>query len=172
MTPEFSRRVALDTIGREPREVSIEATVEERIALARRFDLDALDALHAKVTLTASARGIEAQGRLIAAVVQACVVTADPVPATIDQPVTLRFVDPEVLASAQEEVELHEDDCDTVPHEGGAVDVGEGVAQTLGLALDPFPRSAGAPAEGASVWRAGPDEGAFAGLKGLLGGSP
>ena len=75
MTPEFSRRYTLDAIGSTPRTVNVEATQKERVAVAARFDLVALDTLSATATLTASALGIEASGRLIGDVVQSCVVT-------------------------------------------------------------------------------------------------
>jgi len=52
-------------------------------------------------------------------------------------------------------------------HDGQAIDLGEAVAQTLALTVDPFPRSAGADA---ALSELGAEEsGPFAGLKGLLG---
>jgi uncharacterized metal-binding protein YceD (DUF177 family) len=170
VTPEFSRRYTLDSLGSAPRKVSIEATAEECAAVAARFGLVALESLTATATLTASARGIEATGRMAAKVVQSCVVTAEPVAALIDEPFTLRFVEPDLLASDAEETELSDDDCDLIEIDSGAIDLGEAVAQTLGLALDPFPRCAEERArEDERKWVAGEEAGPFAGLKGLLG---
>jgi uncharacterized metal-binding protein YceD (DUF177 family) len=169
MTPEFSRRYAIDSIGSTARTVNIEATASERAAIAARFDLAALDELKATATLTASASGIETSGRLAAHVVQNCVVTAEPVAAQIDEPFTLRFVDPDHMATDVEELELSDADCDLMEIDKGAIDLGEAVAQTLGLALDPFPRSATERArEEERKWVAGDEAGPFAGLKGLL----
>lgn len=169
MTPEFSRRFPLDSIGSTPRSVSIEATADERAAIATRFGLAELETLNATATLTASARGIETAGRLAARIVQSCVVTGDAVAARIDEMFTLRFVEADVLASGTEEIELSDSDCDLIEIEGGAVDLGEAVAQTLGLALDPFPRCAAEQARGDErKWVAGEEAGPFAGLKGLL----
>jgi len=82
---------------------------------------------------------------------------------------TLRFVDPDVLVSDTDEVELSDDDCDLIEMDNGAVDLGEAVAQTLGLALDPFPRSDAERARtGEGKWVAGNDSGPFSGLKGML----
>ena len=53
--PEFSRPIALDTLGDAPREIAIEADEAERAALARRFDLIAVSALTAAMTLSAAA---------------------------------------------------------------------------------------------------------------------
>ncbi|MEO5866096.1 MAG: DUF177 domain-containing protein, partial [Sphingomonas sp.] len=41
-------------------------------------------------------------------------------------------------------VELGEDALDTVPHDGSAIDLGEVAAETMALALDPYPRAPGA----------------------------
>ncbi len=169
MTPEFSRRFSLDSIGSIPRNVTIEATAHERAAVATRFDLVSLDLLTATATLTASATGVETTGRFVADLVQSCVVTGDPVAAHLDEAFTLRFVDPETLVSDTDEIELSDDDCDLIEMDAGGVDLGEAVAQTLGLALDPFPRSAAEQArEDERKWVAGEDAGPFAGLKGML----
>ena len=41
---------------------------------------------------------------------------------------------------------MAESDCDVVFHDGSAIDLGEAIADTLALSLDPYPRSAGADA--------------------------
>jgi uncharacterized metal-binding protein YceD (DUF177 family) len=169
MTPEFSRRCPIDSIGSAPRTVSIEANAQERVAIAARFDLIMLEELKATATLTASAAGIETIGQLTARVVQSCVVTAEPVAAQIDEPFKLRFVAPDLMASDAEELELSDADCDLIEVDHGAVDLGEAVAQTLGLALDPFPRCQTERArEDERKWVAGDEAGPFAALKGLL----
>lgn len=168
MTPELSRPLAIDTIG-DAQRVEIEATAIERAALARRFDLRALERLSATVTLTPDAAGIMAVGRIEADVVQSCIVTDADVATRIAEDFALRFVDPDRLEAADEaERELGQGDLDTLAHDGTTIDVGEAVAQTLGLALDPFPRADGAEDE-ERRWTSGPDASAFAGLKGLLG---
>lgn len=144
MTPEFSRPQRLDTIGAGEKRVTVEADAAERSALARRFGLIAIDKLAADYTIRRDAAGVIARARLSGAVVQSCSVTGDPVPAKIEEDFAIRFV-PEGGASG-DEIELSEDDCDTVFYTGGAIDLGEAAAETLALALDPFPRSPGAEA--------------------------
>lgn len=139
MTPEFSRTYRLDALGID-RAVEIAAEPEERAALVKRFGLQSLDLLSATATLHPVATGIEAKGHIKAAAVQSCVITGDPVPAKIDQPFLIRFV-AEDMAPSGEEVELDADDCDIMEHDGQMIDLGEAVAQTLGLALDPYPRA-------------------------------
>lgn len=137
MTPEFFRPERLDAIGEGARSVSIEADADERRRLAARFSLLAIDSLTASFTLKREAAGILVTGRVTATVTQACSVTDDPLPATVDEPVLLRFVEP---AEHGEEAELGEDLIDTIELEGAAIDLGETAAETVALALDPFPR--------------------------------
>ena len=53
---------------------------------------------------------------------------------------------PAPTGTPDEEVELGAKDCDLVFHDGATIDLGAAVADTLALALDPYPRSAGAEA--------------------------
>jgi len=168
---EFARPQRVDTIGGEPRGVEIEADEAERAALAKRFELVGIDRLAGQFTIRRDAAGILVDGRVEAALTQACSITGDPLPATVDEPVALRFV-PDGEAG-QDEVELGDQDIDVIPYDGGAIDLGEVAAETMALALDPFPR--GPNAEAAlreagvlSEEQAGPF-GALAALKDKLG---
>ncbi len=165
---EFPRPYRLDELGEAPRAVTIAADAAERTALAARFDLVAIDRLEASATLTATGTTVLAEGRMSAAVVQRCVVSGDPVPATLREPFTLKFVAQDA-APAGAEIELSAADCDVVDYSGSAIDLGEAVAETLALALDPFPRSPAAETalKAAGVLQEG-EAGPFAGLKGLL----
>lgn len=144
MTPEFPRPLRLDAIGEGEKRVEVAADEGERAALARRFGLISIDRLAADFAIRRDAAGIVARGTLAGAVVQACSVTGEPVPAAVDEPFDIRFL-PEP-GEAAEEVELDADACDTVFYTGGAIDLGEAAAETLALALDPFPRSPNAEA--------------------------
>lgn len=146
MTPEFSREVDAETISETPRTFEIGADETERRRLAGRFRLVGLDRLDARVTLQRRAGIVHAEGDLDASVVQSCVVTNESLPATVRAPFHVRYV-PDVLGTTNiEEVELSEADCDTLPLIGGKIDLGELVAESLALALDPYPRSAEADA--------------------------
>ncbi|HEV2748106.1 MAG TPA: YceD family protein [Allosphingosinicella sp.] len=145
MTPEFSRPVRVDTLGQAPRSLSVEAEEPERRALAERFGLVAIDRLAADLSLTRAGAAVTAGGMLRAAVTQSCVASGAPVPADIEEPFTIEFR-PFPEAGADEEVELGEEELDVVFYDGAMIDVGEAAAETLALALDPFPRSAKAAA--------------------------
>ncbi|MGJ3647593.1 YceD family protein [Sphingomonas sp. GlSt437] len=169
--PEFSRPQRVDTIGTAPRAVSIDADATERAALAKRFDLIAIDALHASFDIWRDGAAIMARGTVTASVTQACIATGVPLPATIDTPAMLRFVPETALDTPpDDEIELSEDDCDVVSFTGGAIDLGEAAAETMALALDPYPR---APDADAALRAAGikseSEAGPFAALAALKG---
>ncbi len=137
------------------------------MALARRFMLVSIEKLEAEGDIHRNGETVFVAGRLRAEAVQSCVATGEPLAARLDVPFTLRFV-PEEAAAAADEIELSEQDCDTITYAGGAIDLGEAAAETLALALDPFPRS---PAADAALKAAGvideSEVGPFSALKGL-----
>lgn len=165
--PEFSRPIDADTIRETPRTIEIEADAEELRKLAGRFRLQAIERLSARVRLQRRADIIHADGDVSAAIVQSCAVTGDPLPQTVEAPFAVRYM-PESAADAGEELELNEQDCDTLPLEGGKIDLGELAAETFSLALDPYPRSEAADAalREAGVLADG-EAGPFATLKAL-----
>ena len=173
--PEFSRPVRIDTLGGEPRAMDIAAEPAERQELARRFGLLALDRLEAALAISRRDDEIALEGTLRAEVSQACVASGAPVPASLIVPFDLRFRPQPGSGSADEEVELGESELDVVFYAGGEIDLGEAVAETLALNLDPWPRAPEADAvlRAAGVQREGEEEkespfAALAGLKGKL----
>ena len=166
--PEFSRVVRIDTIGEPPRPMDIAAEEAERTALAKRFGLLGLAKLEATLTLGRRGDEIAVRGRLAAAVTQACVASAEPVPAEIDASFQIMFRPQPDAAAADEEVELSESEMDVIFHDGAAIDVGEVVAETLALALDPYPRAPDADdALKAAGVKSEEEAGPFAALAGL-----
>jgi uncharacterized metal-binding protein YceD (DUF177 family) len=163
---ELSRPVRTDTIGAQPRVVQVVADEAERAALARRFSIAAIDSLEAEVSVARAEQDIVATGRIRAAVVQSCVVTGEPVPARVDETFAVRFrPEPAAGATPDEEIELGEEEMDVIFHDGALVDVGEAVAQTLALNLDPYPR---APQSAEALREAGVQDEAQAGPFGKL----
>lgn len=174
MTPEWSRPERLDTIGADERIVAIDADAGERAALAARFDLSGIERLSARLAVRRDGAGIVVTGRVAALVVQPCVATAAPVETVIDEPVALRFVEAAAAGDPDEEVELGPDALDTIEIDGGAIDLGEAAAETMALAIDPFPRAADADATLKAAGVLSEEEarpaGALAGLGALLRG--
>jgi uncharacterized metal-binding protein YceD (DUF177 family) len=77
---------------------------------------------------------------------QSCVVTGEPVPAHVDEAFAVDVLPEPKLGGTEPEIELGADDCDIMFHDGSSVDLGAAVVDSLALALDPYPRSAGAEA--------------------------
>ncbi|MDO9707724.1 YceD family protein [Paracraurococcus lichenis] len=138
-SPEFSRPLALGRVGPEGRTEVLEASEAERAALARRFGILGIEALHATLRLSPEPDGaVRVEGRLEAAVTQECVVTLDPVAQQVAEAFALR------LLPAGREPADGPDDLDEIPTEDDTADLGEVVAEQLALALDPYPRASGA----------------------------
>ena len=140
---DFAHRLPLDQI-RDGDRIDLCANDEERGTVAERLGLLSLDRLEAHAVLSRDGQKVHAAGRLKAALDQACVATGEPVPAHVDEPFDLIFL-PDPGGNA-DEIELGGADLDTVFHDGSAIDLGSAVIDTLALALDPYPRSAGADA--------------------------
>ena len=145
MTDDFAHRLPLNQI-RDGERIDLVADEAERKLTADRLDLRGLDRLEAHATLERKGEIVRARGRLKASLCQSCVVTDEPVDAHADEAFDIYFLPEPKTDSPEEEVELVESDCDVVFHDGAAIDLGSAIADTLALALDPYPRSAGAEA--------------------------
>lgn len=145
MTPEFSRLVDLRQITAAP--VTLVATEPERACLAARFSLLRIDRLEATVSLEAAGDVVAATGRLHAEWVQPCAVSGEDLAQSADEPIALRFVPARTDHAPDEEIELSESELDDIEYSGTSFDLGEAIAQSLALAIDPF--AAGPEAEAA-----------------------
>ena len=145
---EFSRMVRLDEIGRMRFPAHIEANEAERAALAERFKFVTLDRLEAEYDLARDGSVIQASGTISASLSQPRIATGEPVPETVKEAFSIRFVpeEPRAGQDPEEEIELDTDDCDILPYDGARLDIGEAVAETLALHVEPYPRSANADA--------------------------
>jgi hypothetical protein len=157
--PEFSRPANVARIGRLEHRMEIKANAEERAALAARFDLVELAELKAELILkkrgddAPGAGVVELTGRWHARVAQSCVVTLEPVWADLADDVRLFFGGPLEARGGDAVADPFDDEGWPEPIQDGVIDVGEAVAQLLGVALDPYPRAPGAaapPADGAT----------------------
>nr|WP_246514385.1 DUF177 domain-containing protein [Neoroseomonas soli] len=130
--------------------------------MARRFGIQAINRLEAKLRLRPEPGGsVAVTGRLAAEVVQDCVITLEPVTQAVEEAVSLR-----ILAPGEEPSEDPEAP-DEVPVEDDAADLGEAIAEQLSLALDPYPRAPGAVLPGGEEGEEPPPTGPFAALSAL-----
>jgi uncharacterized metal-binding protein YceD (DUF177 family) len=139
---EFSRSIRVDPWPDAGIEVDLRAEPAERAALARRFDLVALDALRGWGRLERTESGeLWFRGWLEAEVVQSCVVSLEDVAVTVRVPVEqgYRRASAALATGAPGEAGSWDDELEVLP--GAELDLGELLAQELSLALDPYPRA-------------------------------
>ncbi len=142
--PEFCRVVDCDGLGPAPARHDIEADAGEREALARRFGLERLDGLAAKVSLKRTGdRRIAVDGSFLADLAQTCIVSLEPVPELIEESFSLVYASEEGTGAVDLAYTLDDNDWPE-PLLDGKIDIGEAVAQQLALALEPYPRALGA----------------------------
>ncbi|MBW8754475.1 MAG: DUF177 domain-containing protein [Sphingomonadales bacterium] len=134
--PEFSRR--FDVRQLDNRAVRLVADPAERAALARRFGIVRIDRLEAEVVLEREGEALNANGTLSADIVQSCAVSAEDLPVEVRESLAFRFVPTANTRRPDEEVELDADELDEIEFTGTSVDLGEAVAQSVALAIDPF----------------------------------
>ena len=128
--------------------MEIEANEAERAALAKRFGITAIHALTAKVDFSEKDDAVVASGSFSATLEQPCAVTRDNFTYAITEDFSLRFVPAGRMGEYEEdaEFELTEEDLDEIEYEGETFDLGEAIAQELGLAIDPYREGPGADA--------------------------
>ena len=163
--PEFSRFVGRDELSKLPLRRSIRATPEECSRLAERFGLLSLDLLEADLEIKWVSPGVGGrlcvEGRFDARVTQRCVVSLEPVAASLRESFEL-FGESDSQRrgegdDATDEILDPDDEVFEVTGSEG-LDLGELVAQQLSLALEPYPRKPGVVLE--DRWANEPEEGA------------
>ncbi len=148
--PEFSRPLTVDTTQAVDATHHIQANDAERAALAERFGIEALDSLAAEVRLSCARGGalVRLSTDFTADVVQACVVSLQPVASRIEASFE-RLYDPSAAPpdADGEAAPISGDETPdgeaAEPLAGGVLDLGEIVAEELALELNPFPRAPG-----------------------------
>lgn len=134
-------------------ETSRTASTDERAAIAKLLDLVSLEALDVSYRVKNAGGGVyRLTGRVKAHVVQACVVTLDPIEDHIDEALEVEFQPeertPKKSGAADDEAEDlsadFESDFDVEPITGGRMDIGRVAFETLAAAINPYPRKEGA----------------------------
>lgn len=143
MTPSRPTVLRLSELAsRKPTRFKVEPDADARAVLAGAIGILGIERLRFAGTMTPRGKTDWAlEARLAARVVQACVVTTEPVATEIDEPVERLYVAdlPEIEA---DEVEMPEDDrLEALP---ASVDLAEVMAEALSLALPLYPRTPGA----------------------------
>jgi uncharacterized metal-binding protein YceD (DUF177 family) len=140
---ELSRVV---DVTKPDRVYTITPTEAERLAIAKRLGLVGLAEFGGELQVKRGTGGTTiVRGTLKAEVTQSCVVTLEPVEACIAEEVVATFSE---QAAADDELDWSDDADAPEPMTDGKIDLGELLVQHLSLALDPYPRKAGAEFKG------------------------
>lgn len=145
--PIFDAVVRIDRLPASGRSVAVEADAPARLAIAQAMGIVSVEAFSAALTVVPFRGGLRAQGRLDARVIQASVVSFEPVAEHIEEEIDRVFLPApkqgqQPAAGSEVFIDLENDDFpDHI--DGPEVDLSALLLETLALALDPYPRREG-----------------------------
>jgi uncharacterized metal-binding protein YceD (DUF177 family) len=134
---EFSRPLQVDRVPKLGSTEKLSAEPAELQALAKRFKIPVLHSLSAEIRATPwRGGGMKLEGHVTADLEQVSVISLEAFRETVSVPLARYFLPHGAVVDNQQE-----DDAD--PIDNGWIDLGEVVAETLALDLDPYPRKPG-----------------------------
>ena len=134
---EFSRPLQVDRVPKAGSTEKLAAEPQELKELAKRMKIPALHSLSAEIRATPwRGGGMKLEGHITADIEQVSVISLEAFRETVSVPLARYFLPPGAVVENEEE-----DDAD--PIDNGWIDLGEVVAETLALDLDPYPRKPG-----------------------------
>ncbi|WP_421724079.1 DUF177 domain-containing protein [Bauldia sp.] len=148
--PTIAAPILIDTVPATGHHLRITPANAERRAIAEAYGLKDVKAFVADVDLIREDRDtVLLEGHVVATIVQACVVSLEPVEQIIDEQFTVRIAaadSPKAPKPDRPGAEVHVDPDVEVPEisEDGRINVGALVLEYFALAIDPYPRAAGA----------------------------
>jgi uncharacterized metal-binding protein YceD (DUF177 family) len=133
---EFTRPLIVDRVPRKGSHEVFAAEPSECKALASRFGIPSISFVKAHlVAVPWRGGGLKVTGKIETELEQVSVISLEKFTSKPKFEVERYYLPPKILVDAVE------DDAD--PIENGEVDLGELVAETIGLELDPYPRKPG-----------------------------
>lgn len=132
-----------------------QASPELREELAADLDIPACNSLVADYRIQNAGKGrFELTGRVKAALMRTCIVTLEPVPEDIDEPLDCTFLPPEQIPNnqAEEEEALAVEEIEAIRHD--RLEVGRVIYEVVAASMDPYPRTANAELEDATEGQA------------------
>ncbi|MBL0848486.1 MAG: hypothetical protein EU981_00035 [Candidatus Liberibacter ctenarytainae] len=153
ISERFSYMVNVRQIFSSPKNFIVEANVHDCEKLARQWEVLSVESLYADVHLSSWKRiGIRVKGVVHARVVQTCVITLEPVLSKIEESLGCIFVPdsskllyPKHDSSSGSGKNIAEvRGPDILPFsDDGIIDIGSMVADTVAVAVNPYPRKEG-----------------------------
>jgi uncharacterized metal-binding protein YceD (DUF177 family) len=121
------------------------ATPDERHRVAKALDIKSLAALSAEGRIEAIAGGCyRVKATLKAELVQACVITLEPVPGRIDEPLRVEFRPGDMVEDELSTTPDIDAEFDVEAIVNGHLETGRVVYEQLASSLNPYPRAPGA----------------------------
>lgn len=148
--PEYSYVVDVTSLPATGINRPIRPSKEECAAVAKRLGLQAIDRFDIRIEVRPwRGAGARMTASFEADVVQTCVVSLDPVPAHVSDEFEVKFLPAKMLDDPKpgQEIDVSPDEDAPEPlggETGTSFDAGDITVQYLSLALDPYPRKAGA----------------------------
>ena len=144
--PIIDAIVRIDRLPASGRSIDVAPDAVSRAELAKILNVKAVEAMEASLTVTPLRGGIRALGRLSARIVQASVVSFEPVVQEIDEAIDRVFLPQSTdnVPTPGSEVFVDLEDDDFPDHiDGPEVDLSALLIETIALAIDPYPRRPG-----------------------------
>lgn len=139
--------IRVDSMPVHGRDLQLELGDEDRAALARHLDIMSVERAEVRLHTVRFRGGFRVTGRVAADVTQESVVSLEPVPQQISEPVDRVFLpggEKAFAGPANAEVFVDLEGEDLPDHfEGNEADLSDLVLEVIALALDPYPRLAG-----------------------------
>ncbi|MGV8832079.1 MAG: YceD family protein [Devosia sp.] len=166
-SPIFDAIVRIDRLPAAGRSIKIAADETARAELAKILKVVAVEAVEATLSVTPLRGGIRALGHLTARIVQASVVSFEPVSQDIDEAIDRVFL-PESTGhtptpGSEVFVDLEDDDFPD-QLDGPELDLSALLIETIALAIEPYPRLPGESLESLGLKDDGLASGPFAAL--------
>ncbi len=142
-TNDLSLSVAVEDISNEPRRYRVVASEADKSALVERFGIVALETLEADIEVRSTGKPftIWVTGKIASKLTQQCIATLGEVPEVVDEEFELMLVSQETADHFDaEELYTDPDAPDYDAFEGDELALGETVAQTLSVFMNPYPR--------------------------------
>ncbi len=147
MSKPWRATIRMDEITPGGRVRDLAPDADAMKAIARQLDLVELTDLKAHIEITPWYDGSQLDGTWSAHIVQACVVTLDPLPADLSGQFRVRLVPPGSIhapdPASTAEVDPEADDPPDIC-EDGEIDLSAYLIEHLALDIDPYPRKPGA----------------------------
>lgn len=155
--PEFTRPIRVTSLPAEGLRFREAATPEECAALAARWQVLTVKRFAVEGRIERDGEGWRLRAKALTRVTQPCAVTLEPVDQIIEEPFAILYL-PDA-ADPDEMLDLDIEAEDPPEPLGRNIDPGEAAVQIAALAIDPYPRAAGAGAENAdrAPWAAAPE---------------